>query len=44
MSPQQMRDAILKAYPGADWPAKVAKMSHQQVYVVYMRLLRTNKL
>lgn len=44
MSPQQMRQAILSAYPGANWPAKVSKMSDQQVFVVYTRLRNSKKI
>jgi hypothetical protein len=35
------RQAILKAYPhSGTWPAKVAKMSDNQVLAVYSRLMR----
>lgn len=42
MSIEQMRKAIKEAYPGADWPSKVDKMSDRQVFAVYDRL-RTDK-
>lgn len=44
MSPAQMRKAVEQAYPGADWPYKVAKMSDKQVAAIYQRLLDAGKL
>jgi hypothetical protein len=44
MSVEQMRKALTCAYPGADWPFKVQKMSDKQVAAVYYRLLAQKKL
>lgn len=44
MSTEQKRAIITKAYPGAMWAEKVAKMHDAQVHVVYMRLLNNNRL
>lgn len=44
MSVEQMRKAITHAYPGADWPYKVEKMSDKQVVAIYQRLLSQKKL
>lgn len=43
MSPEQKRNAIANAYPGAGWALKVQKMTDQQVHVVYMRLMNAGK-
>lgn len=37
------REAVLRAYSGDKWAAKVAKMTDQQLIAVYLRLKRTNK-
>lgn len=44
MSIEQMRKAVTEAYPGADWPFKVEKMSDKQVAAIYNRLLNQKKL
>jgi len=44
VSPEQMRHAIYKAYPGGDWATKVEAMSDKQVASVYLRLLNAKKL
>ena len=35
----QMRSEVLYAYPGADWPYKVEKMSDKQIAAIYQRLM-----
>lgn len=37
----QMRSLIRSAYPHTKWQTRVDKMSNDQVYAVYMRLLRS---
>ncbi len=39
----QMREALLNAYSGPDWPSKVKKMSDSQVFVIYTRLKASGK-
>ena len=39
MTPSQMRNYVLQAYPGPKWKAKVQKMSDQQIAAVYFRLI-----
>lgn len=43
MTIEQMRKAITDAYPGADWPSKVKKMSDKQVVAVYQRFMDIKK-
>lgn len=44
MGVEQMRSAIVKAYPGKKWADKVKKMSDNQVIAIYNRLLQSGKL
>lgn len=44
MSPQQMRAAVATAYPGANWPKKVAAMSDKQIFALYTRLSSQKKI
>lgn len=44
MSVEQMRDALMKAYPGQRWSDKVKKMSDNQVIAVYYRMLNAKQL
>lgn len=37
------RNAVRKAYRGKRWAAKVDKMDDQQVYAIYIRLKKQNK-
>ena len=43
MNPERMRQAILAAYPGQHWLSDVKKMSDQQIYLVYLRLVSARK-
>ena len=44
MTIEQMRVALLKAYPGPQWELHVAKMLDGQVIAVYNRLRANNQL
>lgn len=44
MSIEQMRQAIVNAYPGGSWAQKVKNMSDNQVYATYQRLMNAKKL
>ncbi|MCX7817552.1 MAG: hypothetical protein N2317_08625 [Syntrophales bacterium] len=44
MSVAQMRNAIVKVYPGEKWKQKVLKMSDGQVIAVYHNFLSSKKL
>lgn len=37
------REAVRKAYPTQKWAAKVDKMDDQQVFAIYIRLKKQNK-
>lgn len=44
MNTEAMRQALLKAYPGKNWEAKVKKMPDAQVFTVYTRLKNARKI
>lgn len=44
MNTEQMRQALLGAYPGPRWAEKVKRMSEGQVFTVYTRLKNNKKL
>lgn len=44
MNTEQMRQALLSAYFGPRWAAKVKAMSEGQVFAVYTRLKNENKI
>lgn len=44
MNTEQMRQALLRAYPSTSWKNKVTKMNEQQVFAVYTRLKNQKKL
>lgn len=44
MNTEQMKQALLKAYPGNRWAEKVKKMSEGQVFTVYTRLKNAGKI
>lgn len=44
MTTEEMRQALLRAYPGLRWQRKVKEMPDGQVFVVYTRLRNTGKL
>lgn len=40
MSPQEIRTQVAQSYPGSKgWATRVAKMSDQQVFAIFMRLI-----
>lgn len=44
MSPEQKRNAVLRAYPGGHWANKVNRMTDAQIHTIYIRLLDAGKL
>lgn len=44
MSTEQMRQALISAYPGRQWQQKVIKMSEAQVFAVYTKFKNQNKI
>lgn len=44
MSIEQMRDALRSIYASRKWYYKVEKMSDKQVYAVYNKMLREDKI
>lgn len=44
MSISEMRKFVTEAYPGADWPHKVIKMTDTQVAAIYQRLIDKKRL
>lgn len=44
MEESVMRAQVTKAYPGAIWAQKVKKMTTGQLYAVWIRLKRSNKI
>lgn len=44
MSTEQMRAAILAAYPGGNWANRVEKMPDKQVAATYLRLMNAGKI
>lgn len=44
MTTEEMRAALIKLYPGPKWKYRVDRMTEQQVFAVYSRMKRENKL
>ena len=40
MTVENMRERILKEYPGAKWHTKVLRMKDEQVMAIYFRMVR----
>lgn len=44
MNDAQMRAALMAAYPGPSWTAKVKKMTEAQVFATYRRLVEAGRI
>ena len=42
MSTEQMKEALLKHYPGEKWQTKVKNMSPEQTYAAYHRITNSS--
>ena len=44
MTNDQMRDKVMKAYPGDNWKQKVRRMPDDQIVAIYYRLLKSGRI
>ena len=44
MKIDQMRDELIKAYPGPGWRMRVMEMGDRQVFAIYRSMQRTGRL
>lgn len=43
MTIEQMRQALLKVYPGRNWQQKITRASDDQVFAIFTRLRNAGK-